>query len=150
MYAKIKDNQLVQYPYSYTELQVDNPYTNFNGVDVYEAFQGTEANLAGYTLAQVETAEQPQFDYKTQQAMLATTPVLQDGKWVLQWAVTAKTAEELAQQAAFDATEYQRLRAAEYPPMADYLDGVVKGDQAQVQAYIDACLAVKAKYPKPE
>lgn len=48
-----------------------------------------------------------------------------------------------------DPLEYQRLRAAEYPPMADYLDGIVKGDQAQVQAYIDACLAVKAKYPKP-
>jgi hypothetical protein len=46
-------------------------------------------------------------------------------------------------------TQYQRDRAAEYPPMADYLDGIVKGDQAQVQAYIDACLAVKAKYPKP-
>ena len=45
-------------------------------------------------------------------------------------------------------TQYQRDRAAEYPPMADYLDGLVKGDQAQVQAYIDACLAVKAKYPK--
>jgi hypothetical protein len=43
---------------------------------------------------------------------------------------------------------YQQLRAAEYPPYADYLDGIVKGDQAQVQAYIDACLAVKAKYPK--
>lgn len=41
-------------------------------------------------------------------------------------------------------------RAKEYPPMADYLDGIVKGDEAQVQAYIDACLAVKAKYPKPE
>jgi len=26
----------------------------------------------------------------------------------------------------------------------------VKGDTAQTQAYIDACLAVKAKYPKPE
>ncbi|CAB4159576.1 hypothetical protein UFOVP715_5 [uncultured Caudovirales phage] len=45
---------------------------------------------------------------------------------------------------------YQRERAFEYPPITDYLDGVVKGDQAQVQAYIDACLAVKAKYPKPE
>lgn len=45
--------------------------------------------------------------------------------------------------------KYQRDRAAEYPPIADYIDGVVKGDQAQVQAYIDACLAVKAKYPKP-
>ena len=44
---------------------------------------------------------------------------------------------------------YKELRKREYPPMADYLDGVVKGDQAQIQAYIDACLAVKAKYPKP-
>lgn len=44
---------------------------------------------------------------------------------------------------------YQELRAAEYPPMADYLDGVVKGDQAQIDAYIAACQAVKAKYPKP-
>lgn len=42
------------------------------------------------------------------------------------------------------------LRKAEYPPISDYIDGIVKGDQAQVQAYIDACLAVKAKYPKPE
>ena len=46
-------------------------------------------------------------------------------------------------------TEYRRLRAAEYPPMADYLDGVVKQDQAQIDKYISDCLAVKAKYPKP-
>jgi hypothetical protein len=46
-------------------------------------------------------------------------------------------------------TAYQRDRAKEYPVMADYIDGIVKGDQAQIQAYIDACLAVKAKYPKP-
>lgn len=51
---------------------------------------------------------------------------------------------------AFNALKYQRERAAEYPPITDYLDGVVKGDQAQIQAYIDACLAVKAKYPKGE
>ena len=44
---------------------------------------------------------------------------------------------------------YQELRAAEYPPMSNYLDGLVKGDKVQMQAYIDACLAVKAKYPKP-
>lgn len=46
-------------------------------------------------------------------------------------------------------TEYQRLRAVEYPPVTDYLDGVVKGDQAQIDKYIADCLAVKAKYPKP-
>lgn len=49
-----------------------------------------------------------------------------------------------------DPTLYQRQRAREYPPMADYLDGVVKGDQAQIDAYIAACLAVKAKYPKEQ
>jgi hypothetical protein len=48
------------------------------------------------------------------------------------------------------ATEYQRLRVAEYPPFTDYLDGIVKGDQAQIDKYIQDCLAIKAKYPKPE
>jgi hypothetical protein len=48
----------------------------------------------------------------------------------------------------FNSLTYAQKRAAEYPPMTDYLDGVVKGDQAQIQTYIDACLAVKAKYPK--
>lgn len=47
------------------------------------------------------------------------------------------------------ATQYQRDRSHEYPPMQDYLDGVVKGDQAQIDQYIQKCLAVKAKYPKP-
>jgi hypothetical protein len=43
---------------------------------------------------------------------------------------------------------YKDLRAKEYPDFKDYLDGIVKGDQSQIQSYIDACLAVKAKYPK--
>ena len=43
---------------------------------------------------------------------------------------------------------YKEKRAAEYPDFRDYLDGIVKGDNTQVQAYIDACNAVKNKYPK--
>jgi hypothetical protein len=43
---------------------------------------------------------------------------------------------------------YQQLRSAAYPPITDYLDAIVKGDKAQVKAYIDACLAVKVEYPK--
>lgn len=58
-------------------------------------------------------------------------------------------AEISRMQADYDAKDYQRKRAAEYPPMADYLDGVVKGDQAQIDKYIADCNAVKAKYPKP-
>ena len=44
---------------------------------------------------------------------------------------------------------YATKRKAEYPPVTDYIDGVVKGDQSQIDAYFAACQAVKAKYPKP-
>lgn len=54
---------------------------------------------------------------------------------------------------------YQEKRASEYPSIFDYLDGIVKShseDQsvheegfAQIEKYIQDCLAVKAKYPKP-
>lgn len=43
---------------------------------------------------------------------------------------------------------YAEKREREYPPITDYLDGVVKGDQAQIDKYIADCQAVKAKYPK--
>ena len=47
-----------------------------------------------------------------------------------------------------DSKNYQRQRANEYPDLKEYLDGIVKGDDAQIQKYINDCLAVKAKYPK--
>ena len=48
----------------------------------------------------------------------------------------------------FDDLSYDAKRRAEYPPFTDYLDAVVKGDQAGIAAYVAACQAVKAKYPK--
>jgi hypothetical protein len=51
-------------------------------------------------------------------------------------------------QRAINARAYIEKRKEEYPPATDYLDGVVKGDQAQIDKYIADCLAVKAKYPK--
>ena len=59
-------------------------------------------------------------------------------------------AEVARLQKEWEDTEYQRLRAKEYPDFKEYLDGIVKGNQEQIQAYIDACIAVKVKYPKPE
>ena len=56
--------------------------------------------------------------------------------------------DEAAVQAYIDANAYIAKRQAEYPSFIDYLDGVVKGDQAQIAKYIADCNAVKAKYPK--
>jgi len=54
------------------------------------------------------------------------------------------------QVAQYDAVKYKDQRKSEYPNFEDYLDAIVKNDDIQLKAYIDACLAVKAKYPKPE
>lgn len=56
--------------------------------------------------------------------------------------------DKAAVQAYVDSRAYIAKRAAEYPKVTEYLDGVVKGDQAQIDKYITDCLAVKAKYPK--
>jgi hypothetical protein len=56
--------------------------------------------------------------------------------------------DEAAVQAYMDSKAYIAKRQAEYPSFIDYLDGVVKGDQAQIDKYIADCNAVKAKYPK--
>jgi hypothetical protein len=50
--------------------------------------------------------------------------------------------------AEYKSLEYQRQRAKEYPDFKNYLDGIVKGDQQQIDKYIADCLAIKAKYPK--
>lgn len=44
-------------------------------------------------------------------------------------------------------------RALEYPPIGELADAIVKmqtGDASAMAEYVAKCLAVKAKYPKPE
>ena len=55
--------------------------------------------------------------------------------------------------AAMAVIEYREKRRVAYPPLADLADAIVKqppDDGAALDAYRAACLAVTAKYPKPE
>jgi hypothetical protein len=78
-----------------------------------------------------------------------------NGAYIKEWNLDIPK-PTLAQLDAFEAqaNEIERLnlvkanRANEYPDFKEYLDGIVKGDDAQIQKYINDCLAVKAKYPK--
>jgi len=78
-----------------------------------------------------------------------------NGAYIKEWNLDIAQPTE-AQLDAFEAqaNEVERLnlvkvnRANEYPDFKEYLDGIVKGDDAQIQKYINDCLAVKAKYPK--
>ena len=61
---------------------------------------------------------------------------------------SAIDAELIRMQSEYDAKDYARKRKAEYPDIYDYMDGIVKNDQTQIDKYIADAQAVKSKYPK--
>ncbi len=92
MLAKIKDTAIVTFPYGYDDLQAENPYTRFTGnIDLMEIFPQTEeALLRGHELVRVTVKDKPTVIPFVQEAVLATTPTLEDGQWVLDWTVNFK------------------------------------------------------------
>jgi len=96
--------------------------------------------------------------YANQEVDFRNEVRLQDdgkGAYIKEWNLDIPK-PTIAQLDAYEAqaNEVERLnlvkanRANEYPDFKEYLDGIVKGDDAQIQKYINDCLAVKAKYPK--
>ena len=83
-------------------------------------------------------------------ALYPTVVTIDDGTGAFDAQGNKVTIDLAAVNAWVDPNAYKSKRQAEYPPYTDYLDGVVKGNQAQIDAYIAACQAVKTKYPKPE
>jgi hypothetical protein len=133
MYIKLNNGVTEKYPYTIGELRKDNNQTSFPA-------NIPNSLLAEYDMYPVEATEHPTVGFDKNVA--EGQPELVDGVWKQVWTVSDATAEE-------QLSRVLDARANEYPPMADYLDGVVKGDQAQIDKYIADCLAVKAKYPKP-
>ena len=92
------------------------------------------------------------------QAILSLVPgaqvTVRDG--VVEWinpSVASVTESQIATevirlQAEYDAKEYQRKRAPEYPSIGDQLDALWKGGAA-AEEMLAKVQAVKAKYPKP-
>jgi len=60
----------------------------------------------------------------------------------------AVNAEVLVVEAEIKAKAYKAKRAAEYPPMHEYLDAIVNDDLQAQNDYIMKCKKVKQKYPK--
>lgn len=78
---------------------------------------------------------------------------------VVEWhnpAVAPVTEEQIAIELArleseYNAQEYARKRAPEYPPLTELADALYhqsKGDETKMTAYLAKCEAVKQKYPK--
>lgn len=133
MYIKLNNGQIEKYPYSTGQLRADNPQVSFPAVI-------PDSLLVEYEVFKVREVARPSVDHTMN--VNEDTPKFINDEWIQVWEVTPASNAEILQRVL-------DLRASEYPPMSDYLDGVVKGDQAQIDKYVADCLAVKAKYPKP-
>ena len=95
-YAKIKDNQLIKYPYWFEQFQLDNPYTNYgDDKDFVALFPSTDIGAQGYTLVSVANVEKPTVTHE--QNLDEGTPVLVNNIWAQVWNVTEKSADEIAE-----------------------------------------------------
>jgi hypothetical protein len=81
-------------------------------------------------------------------ALYSNVVTIDDGAGAFDAQGNQVTIDMSAVNAWVDPEAYIAKRQREYPPMTDYLDGIAKGDQAQIDKYIADCQAVKAKYPK--
>ena len=89
-YVKTQNGQVDQFPYTIGKLRQDNPNTSFPRripADI----------LASYNVHEVEVKTAPAVDEKNYNVVRSETPVEVSGKWVLQWSVVEKTAEEKQQ-----------------------------------------------------
>lgn len=102
MHAKIINGQIVQFPYNFMDLRWDYPNVSFP-IDM------PDEQLATFNMVRVFEQERPEVD-RFHVATQKDLPDLVNGQWVLQWVVTAKTEEQLAQDTEDKAAEIRGQR----------------------------------------
>lgn len=114
-YIKITDG--VQEPYSIDRLRRDTKNVSFPKIV-------PDTILADYGVFKVTTADRPTIDGATQVATVNAEATQVAGKWIYEWTVRDKTADELAQQDAALAAEVRSTRdklliASDWTQVAD-------------------------------
>jgi hypothetical protein len=96
-------NQTVEiYPYSIGDLRRDNPNTSFPR-------NPSDAMLADWNVFPVTDKPAPDYNAATQNCN-QIYPTLISGKWVMTWAVTPATPEEITERTEAKATEVRQQR----------------------------------------
>ena len=88
MLAKLKNGKVDQYPYTLTELVVDNPNTSFP----FDPLSDSELREA-FSVVVVQENPRPDFNAQTH-VCIEKNPELKSGKWTQVWQTKAKTSAE--------------------------------------------------------
>lgn len=94
MFAKIENGAVVKYPYTYTDLQMDNPNVSFVADEQYNILIfSNETELNAFNVYSVRATTQPQ--YNPLNHVNEGTPVNIDGVWTQVWEETPLTEQEI-------------------------------------------------------
>jgi hypothetical protein len=123
LYLKADGSTVLKYPYTFTDLQADNPHTSFPVPTPEEIYTDFGASV-------VEETPVPEYDPITQN-LSELEPTYSMGEWSQTWLVSAATAEEIE---ARTQMRYEQTRSE----LAVYYDA-----QARLGGFADrnACVA---------
>lgn len=88
MYARIEDQQVVQYPYTLGQLKAAYPNVSFSE-------NISDQELAQYGVVRVVATGQPSYDWLTENCVEELPELAADG-WEQRWSVMPASAEEIA------------------------------------------------------
>lgn len=140
MYVKAKNQIVEQFPYSFAQLQADNPQTSFPA-------NPTDAMLASFDVFPVVRTG-AQYDQATQVATQEGCSYNADKqRWETSWVVRDKTTEELQAEADARAAQVEAQRAEAYRTESDPLFFKSQRGEATHQEWLDKVAEIKARYP---
>jgi hypothetical protein len=102
MYVLAPNQTVETYPYSIGALRRDNPNTSYPR-------NPSDAVLASWNVFPVTDEPTPAYNPATQNCN-QVNPTLIDGKWVMTWAVTPATPEEIAERTSAKESEVRQQR----------------------------------------
>lgn len=113
MYAKVKANEVIKFPYTSLDFYADNPHTRYDSpVDIAALFPETEqATLHGCELVEVRQDPEPAHNPYTTRMALASSPVFVHDAWWLLWsAVPLSEQERDERRAGAEAAQWERIK----------------------------------------
>jgi hypothetical protein len=90
MYVKANNNEVVDYPYSLSNLKTENPNTGFPKTM-------SDTLLAEHNIFKVIYNDPPEYDENTQKLEVDTVPSLISGSWQISYNIVQLNEEELQQ-----------------------------------------------------
>jgi hypothetical protein len=130
LYAKIVDNTVSKYPYSFSDLKRENPNTSFP-----KSIMNNVSERSAHGIVEVTQVSRPR---STTHDISDGGISLVDGAWTQVWNETPKSADDLQ-------AEVVNARRAEYGSPEDQLEHITEKGLDSWKAFVEE---VKARHPK--